>query len=226
MFKKKILWRWLTVLYVISFFHIGLLGQIYEKIKTDTIKVESARQHLKTNVEEEYSMQLAPVDSITELEFEEKFEKTTRNPQRAWWYSAILPGLGQAYNKKHWKIPIIYTLFIGTYYIIDDNNFQYERFKNAYAILEAGGKPPVWAPNADSKRLKSYKDSSRRNRDLTIYIGVLIYFLNIIDATVDASFMDFDISDDLAMSVRPDIGNVAAVNRNVFGLKFVISLNK
>jgi len=136
-----------------------------------------------------------------------------------------LPGLGQAYNRKHWKIPIIYTVFLGTFYIIEDNNFKYNKFKNAYGDFKELG-APIWQPNITEQQLKDRKDFYRRNRDLGIIIGVMMYLMNIIDASVDANLMDFDISNDLSLSVNPEINQLIVPQQNIFGLKFVMTLNK
>ncbi|RLD75139.1 MAG: hypothetical protein DRJ10_15835, partial [Bacteroidetes bacterium] len=86
--------------------------------------------------------------------------------------------------------------------------------------------PPSWAPTINEERLKEQKDFFRRNRDFSIIIGVMMYLMNIIDASVDANLMDFDISDDLSMSVSPEIKQLNISQENTFGLKFVITLNK
>lgn len=121
------------------------------------------------------------------------------SPVRATVMSAILPGLGQAYNKKYWKIPIIYAGIAGIGYIIKFNNDSYKSSKNLY-IAES----ELDTPNATS--LSRYQAEAlyyRRNRDLSI-IGLLAFWgLNVIDANVDAHFMHFDISPDLSMNINP-----------------------
>lgn len=235
MIWKKNLWHWLTVFYVLIVFHVGISGQIEEKLATDTTNVDSTSQSLKMILEKgdttllipvDSLTGLIPVDSLTDIPQKKKTVKSDRNPKKAWWYSAILPGLGQAYNRKHWKIPIIYTVFLGTYYMIGDNNFKYNKYKNAYADFAEVKAPPSWASNATEAQLKDRKDFFRRNRDLGIILGVMMYLMNIIDASVDANLMDFDISDDLSMSVRPDVDHLIVNQKNTFGLKFVITLNK
>lgn len=225
MIEKKNLWRWLSVCFMLTLLQVGISGQVEEDHLLDSIKVDSANQSLKMILEKKDTTLLIPVDSLVSLPLKKKNVKFDRNPKRAWWYSAILPGLGQAYNRKHWKIPIIYTVFLATYYMIDDSNFKYNKFKSAYAEYAEVGSP-IWAPNSDDKRLKVQKDFYRRNRDLGIIIGVMMYFMNIIDASVDANLMDFDISDDLSMSVLPDVNELIIPQKNSFGLKFVITMNK
>ncbi len=124
-------------------------------------------------------------------------------PARASLYSALLPGLGQAYTGNYWKIPVFYGGFITCGYFIHSNNLQYNRFRTLYNQ----------ASNSDSKTsgkysletLKYFKDSYRRYRDYSILAGVLVYALNIIDANVFAHFEDFDVSDDLSASFGPGV---------------------
>jgi len=133
--------------------------------------------------------------------------------------------MGQVYNGKAWKVPIIYTVFIGAFYMIDDNNFKYNVFKDAYKNYSVDG-PPIWQPSYSESQLKDQKDFYRRNRDLSIIIAGLMYLMNIIDASVDANLMNFDISDDLTMNVQPDIKPMTIQPQSTFGLKFVLTLNK
>ncbi|RLD76077.1 MAG: hypothetical protein DRJ10_14180 [Bacteroidetes bacterium] len=225
MVKKRNLWRWLTAFYMLIFFQVGILSQIEEFLNTDTTKIDSTTQSLKMILEKKDTTLLIPIDSLVSIPLNKDFAITERDPRRAWWYSAILPGLGQAYNRKHWKIPIFYTVFLGTYFMIEDNSYKYKIHKEAYANFTESG-PPVWNPSLNEDMLKDRKDFYRRNRDLGIIIGVIMYFMNIMDASVDASLMDFDISDDLSMRVSPEIDQLNITQQNSFGLKFVITLNK
>ncbi len=218
------MWRWLAVFSILIFFQIGMIGQIEGFLTSDTTKIDST-QNLKMILEKEDTTLLIPVDSLVNIPQKKETIQFARNPKRAWWYSAILPGLGQAYNQKHWKIPIIYTVFIGTFFIIEDNNYKYKIHKEAYANYAEFG-PPVWKPSLNEALLKDKKDFYRRNRDLGIIVGAIMYLMNIMDASVDANLMDFDISDDLSMRVSPEINQLNTVQQNAFGLKFVITLNK
>lgn len=121
------------------------------------------------------------------------------SPSKAAIMSAILPGLGQAYNRKYWKIPIVYTGIATLGYFINYNNKQYHSYKNQY-IAES----ELDQPNAgDLARYKANTLYFRRNRDLTI-IGLAAFWgLNIIDANVDAHFFNYDISPNLSLEARP-----------------------
>lgn len=157
---------------------------------------------------------------------------SVHSPKKASIFSACLPGLGQAYNKKYWKIPIIYGGFATLGYFIRWNNQNYTVSKQAYKDLTDTD------PATDSyKKLKeiiyfnlnnpsdvvnlkqgliSNQDYYRRNRDLLIIVTIAFYGLNIIDASVDAHFYNFDISDDLTLHVQPVI--LQQKNQQIFCL--------
>lgn len=163
-------------------------------------------------------------DSIDLVVTGEKIEpeKTTRFyiPKKAAMFSAAFPGLGQAYNRKYWKIPILYAGIAATGYGIWWNDSFYTQYRNAYIdIRDSDPKserylevlPPGYdfdEQSADWKRwfesqLLKKKDSYRRDRDLLVIVMAGVYILNIIDANVDAHLSDFDISNDLSLNVAP-----------------------
>ncbi len=132
------------------------------------------------------------------------------NPKRATLYSAVLPGLGQAYNKKYWKIPIVYAGIGAIYYVADMNGDYYRDFRDAYDY-QSGINTDVseeaidYAGKYSANNLITLRDSYRRNMELSWIIMALWYGINIIDATVDAHFFEYDISDDLTLKVEPMI---------------------
>ncbi|VAW18927.1 FIG00649665: hypothetical protein [hydrothermal vent metagenome] len=146
-------------------------------------------------------------------------QKKVHSPHKATIYSLILPGLGQAYNKKYWKIPLIYIGFGTIGYSINWNNGYYQIFQKAYKDLtdnDAGttsyedlfnpgdlSNPTRYSQVKD--QLSRGADYYRRNRDLLIISAFGFYALNIIDASVDAHLFDFDISDDLTFNWQPSI---------------------
>ena len=130
---------------------------------------------------------------------------------RAAVFSAVLPGLGQAYNKKYWKIPVIYAGFGAIGYFIFSNNNEYSQFREAYIYVANGETHEIDNPyviNYTKDQLKDGMDFYRRNRDLSIIIGALWYTLNILEAYVDAHFFDYDISEDLSLRVSPSAVNI------------------
>jgi len=128
-------------------------------------------------------------------------------PARATLYSALLPGLGQIYNRDYWKIPIIYGGLIACGYFWQYNGMQYQRYKTMYNHATAN--PSEYDGWMTPENIKWYRDSFRRYRDYSIIATVLVYALNIIDANVFAHFQDFDISDDLTLRIEPGIIPVA-----------------
>lgn len=162
--------------------------------------------------------------------------KEPHSPKKAAMYSAIIPGWGQAYNKKYWKIPIVYAGFGTIGYFIGWNNRYYNTYKNAYIDLTDDDEntdsyldilPPGYDLNNPThvENLKTglYKsqESFRRNRDLLIISMVGFYGLNIIDASVDAHFFEFDISEDLTMNWQPTVQPYR--KELVYGLNFTFN---
>jgi len=126
------------------------------------------------------------------------------SPARAAFYSAILPGLGQAYNKKYWKIPIVYAaLGAGIYFYLDNDN-EYKRYRDAYKSRLAGFTNDEFygsgsAPNISNDGLIRAQRTLRRNKELSLLITIGIYALNIIDANVDAHLLQYNVDDNLAL---------------------------
>jgi hypothetical protein len=144
------------------------------------------------------------------------------SPRVACLYSAIIPGLGQAYNHKYWKIPFIYLGGGALLYYFVQQNDLYKKNTNLY---DAEYYKPLSEQN--SKDLNTYgilRDGYRTNRDRMIFFTGLVYAANIIDAMVDAYFYNFDISDNLAIKVEPALTYpVLAMGNISYGLK--LSLN-
>lgn len=132
------------------------------------------------------------------------------SPSRAAFYSAILPGLGQAYNKKYWKIPIVYAaLGTGIYFYLD-NNKEYKRYRDAFKSRLAGfdtdefwgtdiNGDPLASPNISDDALRRAQKTLDRNREISLLITIGIYVLNIIDANVDAHLLQYNVDENLAL---------------------------
>ena len=135
-------------------------------------------------------------------------------PARAAFYSALVPGLGQAYNKKYWKVPIVYIgLGVGIY-SYTWNQKKYHDYRNEYKRrLDGTSDPdhPIYG-GLDNDRLIRAQKFHQRNRDLSALITAGIYILNIIDANIDAHLMQFNVNDNL--SLKPDM------NQNQIDYKF------
>jgi len=134
---------------------------------------------------------------------------TKHSPHKATIYSLALPGLGQAYNKKYWKIPIIYAGFGFFGYSIKINHKEMKKFTEAYRYIINKETYPIdnvyvtRYPNTSD--LLRGRDFYRRKVELNIIYSAAFYLLNVIDAAVDAHFFDYDISDNLSMSIEPAI---------------------
>ncbi|WKN40591.1 DUF5683 domain-containing protein [Tunicatimonas pelagia] len=156
------------------------------------------------------------------------------SPRRAALYSAVLPGLGQAYNGKPWKIPIIYGGFITMGYFIILRNDQYQLFLRARNTVNNGGENPFsvfprsrYANNDD---FQSAIDNFGREREFMVILTAVLYGLNIMDAIADAHLIEFDVNPDLSMDLKPMAGSALAYHDHLTptvpacGLSFTISL--
>lgn len=119
-------------------------------------------------------------------------------PSKAAFYSAVLPGLGQAYNKKYWKIPIVYAaLGTGIYFYLD-NNKEYHRYRDAYKRRLAGFTDDEFQNISDDGLIRA-QETLRRNKEVSLLVTIGIYVLNIIDANVDAHLLQFNVDENLAI---------------------------
>ncbi len=143
-----------------------------------------------------------------------------KNPKKATILSAVLPGAGQVYNGKAWKVPIIYGGIITDAYFIGFNNRRYLAFRDALEAFDEG--EPNDFPSLNRDGLVRNVNFWRRNRDICILLMGAIYALNIIDANVDAHLSGFEISDDLALNVEPQYERFSANNNN-FGVSLKLS---
>jgi hypothetical protein len=158
------------------------------------------------------------VSAKTPKEKKEKpdYSQLPKNPRKATILSAVLPGAGQVYNGKAWKVPILYAGFMTDIYFIGYNNKRYQTFRTALFAFDDGDTSQF--PSLNRAALVRNVDFWRQNRDLTILLLAAIYALNLIDANVDAHLSGFDISDDIAMKIEPNVGTFAASSTSSMGL--------
>ncbi len=154
-------------------------------------------------------------------------QKKVLSPKKASIYAALFPGLGQVYNGKYWKLPIVYGGYAGLIYLLGWNNNNYNDYFDAYRTIARYTtvdqmskadkdylnnlfKNTYWDLNINpshfstfQSQLKSGKDFYRRNRDLSIIAIAALHVLSIIDASVDANLSDFEINDNLSMHIEP-----------------------
>lgn len=129
------------------------------------------------------------------------------SPHKATIMSLVLPGLGQVYNKKYWKVPIIYAGLAGSLYFAFQEKEQFSNLKKAY-IKRVDNDPNTMDTkyqNYSDENMLSLIDFHRRNRDLLFVASGIVYALNVVDAAVDAHLYYFDLSDDLTASIRPNV---------------------
>ena len=173
------------------FFFLGS-NTVFSQAKTDAVLI--AKDTLKSN----------DIDPLT--------------PAKAAFYSAILPGLGQAYNKKYWKIPIVYGAIGTSMYFYLDSQKSYNQYRDEYKRrLEGFGRGEELARYDDATLISAQK-FYQRNRDLSAFFVVGFYVLNIIDANVDAALIQFNVNEDL--SLRPNIYMNDVTSRANVGLTF------
>lgn len=151
------------------------------------------------------------------LVISDTLKKTEINPlapAKAAFYSAILPGLGQAYNKKYWKIPLVYAAIGTGVYSYTWNNKRYRAYRDAYKQRLAG-KPDDYEYLDDARLIEGQK-FYQKNRDLSAIITVALYILNIVEANVNAHLMQFNVNDKL--TVRPDLQENDLTSRKNMGV--------
>ena len=201
-------------------------------ISSDSVLLQEDTAPLDTAIQQELNRltpQLAMPDSTLTLSKRQKrdWSTWTPNPKRAIWLALVIPGGGQIYNRKFWKLPIVYGGFLGCIYALTWNNMMYKDYSQAY--LDIMDDDPTTASynkflhlgrTIDDSNISRYKeifrnrkDKYRRWRDMSLFVMIGIYALSVIDAYVDAELSVFDISKDLSLKVQPTvIGNPMSEN--------------
>ena len=141
------------------------------------------------------------------------------DPQRALWLAMVIPGGGQIYNRKYWKLPIVYGGFVGCIYAMNWNNMMYKDYAQAYLdimdddpttqsynkFLHLGRQINSQNEERYKTIFKKRKDRYRRWRDLSFFVMIGVYAVSVIDAYIDAELSEFDLSKDLSLKVRPSV---------------------
>lgn len=130
-------------------------------------------------------------------------------PAKAAFYSAVLPGLGQVYNKRYWKIPIIYAGMAAGVYFYKQQDEDYDRFRNAYKRRLAGYTDDEFQGISDDRLINAQK-SAQKNKSISIIVTAAFYLLNIIDANVDAHLRQYEVSEDLSLEPSFDYNHFNA----------------
>lgn len=168
-------------------------NKIFHSILCCLIGFLSFSQVQNDSIPDELPKELVVTDSI----FREPIDALA--PSRAAFYSAILPGLGQAYNKKYWKIPIFVGGIAGGIYFYERNNKDYKRYRDAYKRRLAGYTDDEFYPRVTDDGLIRAQKTLKRNKELSLLITIGIYALNIIDANVDAHLLQYNVDENLAL---------------------------
>jgi hypothetical protein len=178
--------------------------------------------------QQELKLLEAPVDTASLVMKTDSIQKKMSQPKkrfvpdsnRSVWLAMVFPGAGQIYNRKYWKLPIVYGGFVGCTYALTWNNKMYKEYSQAY--LDIMDDDPNTKSYEDflpfnssiagqeerfKEIFKKRKDAYRRQRDLSIFAFVGVYLLSIIDAYVDAELSDFDITKELSLKVEPTMFN-------------------
>lgn len=192
---------------------------VHDTLKTDSLVVDSVGH---VNLINRDSV-AAQADTVT---------KKKHSPRKAAIRSAIIPGWGQVYNKKIWKVPIVYAAIgipIGTFIY---NKNWYTKTRDAARMIALNDTanykgrvdPQLWVFFSTDNAIGSllnYRNEFRRNMDYSILITLLFWGLNVVDATVDAHLKDFDVSDDLSLRIKPTL-----INYSTPGVSFVFTIGK
>lgn len=170
---------------------------------------------------------LAPGPIIIPDEIVEKIDgprERVIDPNKALLMALVLPGAGQVYNEKVWKLPLLYSGVITTVYFLEFNNRRYKRFLVALDIVrDPSDNRPNPFPNLNQDGIIRNVNFWRRNRDAMYMVFGAIYALSIVDAFVDAHLANFDVSDDLSFRIEPSVEPIMASNASLgisFKLKF------
>lgn len=168
---------------------IALSMACFNVYSQDSTQVQSAPAVIEVETSD-------PLDSAAMAKLAKRF-----NPQKALLYSAVLPGAGQVYNKKYWKVPIVYGGFVFLGYFIDTYNDNYLFYKEElFKELNDPGSSSTGLAETD---LRSYTDQYRRERDFFIVLTGLWYMLQIIDAHVDSHLKEFEVNPNLNVRIEP-----------------------
>ena len=197
-------------------------------------------QEKEEKEENRREMEATPVDSLAQeaeqagVRFEEvvsaPVEVNPLAPSQAAFYSAVLPGLGQIYNKRYWKVPLVWGAIGTGIYAYSYNNTEYRRARKAFKRRMAGfSDDEFWdlnndglGPDISNEALEEAQENTQRDRDLALVITIALYALNIIDANVDAHLKQYNVDDTLALDFKPFLDINPLTNDPVYGMALVV----
>ncbi len=187
------------------------------KATADSIANENKKKMLELTASPDIKQEKDPTDSLSR---ELKRKQWVPDPTKATWLALVIPGGGQIYNRKYWKLPIVYGGFAGCAYALTWNGKMYKDYQSAYVdavnekwdsssitdLLPSGYIDRV-SHSQITETLRKRKDTYRRWRDLSIFAFIGVYLISVVDAYVDAELSNFDIGPDLSMKVEPTLIN-------------------
>lgn len=212
--------QWVLTLCLLVFLPLYAEAQQEDLAVMDSIAKGDAKALLGDSLEVvEDSTSLVVKKKSRKMKEKRDWNTWKPNPQRALWLALVLPGAGQIYNRKFWKLPIIYGGFLGCIYALTWNNMMYKDYSQAYLdimdddpgtasynkFLHLGN--TITPENEDRYKeiFRSRKDKYRRWRDMSLFVMLGVYAISVIDAYVDAELSVFDISKDLSLTVEPTV---------------------
>ena len=201
---------------------------IIRSAEKDSVSLNKDSLYTDENLRKIESLE-APVDTaMLSMKSDSVMQQSPVKQKKRWipdsnksvWMAMVLPGAGQIYNRKYWKLPIIYGGFVGCAYALTWNTKMYNDYSQAYIDIMSDNPAndsykdfiPSYIDIESNKEyyqnlFKNAKDGYRRQRDLSIFAFIGVYLLSVIDAYVDAELSDFDISKDLSMKLEPTVFN-------------------
>lgn len=203
-----------------------------DSILTDSLERRNQQELLALETPVDTTALAIKSDSI-QKEIPQPKKRFIPDSNRSLWLAMVFPGAGQIYNRKYWKLPIVYGGFVGCAYALNWNNKMYKDYSQAYLdIMDDDPNTKSYEDflplnasiSGQEERFKEIfrkrKDMYRRQRDLSIFCFIGVYVLSIIDAYVDAELSDFDITEDIALRVEPALFNDGQSKRiNSLGLQ-------
>ncbi len=199
---------------------VAVADSLYERLISDSIVgAVDSMMTTDTLLQQTPSSLLIDSTKVRHKREPRDWSKWKPDPQRALWLALIVPGGGQIYNRKYWKLPLVYGGFIGCIYAMSWNSMMYKDYQQAYLdimdddpntasynkFLHLGRQIDDSNIERYKQIFKSRKDKYRRWRDMSFFVMIGVYALSVIDAYVDAELSEFDISKDLTMKVRPSV---------------------
>ncbi len=201
-----------------------------ESLVIDSVAIDSI---MGSDISTSPDSSRAALKRMSYYELPNNIKKFRPDPTKATWLAIVVPGGGQIYNRKYWKLPIVYGGFVGCLYAYNWNSQMYSDYRQAYLDImdsdpNSDSYKDFFRPGYDFEGNKDYitqifkkrKDRYRRWRDLSIFAFAAVYALSVIDAYVDAQLSSFDISENLNVSFEPEFINSSTSNigKGYYGL--------